>query len=61
MASTTFRADAPKLAPRRDEIEHRLSEAVQAPVTVKGKRSEGLAPSGVIGVACWAVALLESR
>src|SRR5690606_26950161 len=47
--------DAPKLAPRRDEMQLRLSDAVGAPVTVKGKRPEGLGAlgrqAGVAGVA----------
>jgi 2-C-methyl-D-erythritol 2,4-cyclodiphosphate synthase len=52
--------EAPKLAPRRDEIEAGLSAAVGAPVTVKGKRAEGLGALGRReGIACFAVALLE--
>jgi 2-C-methyl-D-erythritol 2,4-cyclodiphosphate synthase len=47
----------PKLAPRRAEMQDRLSAVVGAPVTVKGKRPEGLGP--IDGVACWAVALLQ--
>jgi 2-C-methyl-D-erythritol 2,4-cyclodiphosphate synthase len=51
--------EAPKLAPRRDEVELRLSDAVGAPVTVKGKRAEGLGALGRReGVACFAVALV---
>jgi 2-C-methyl-D-erythritol 2,4-cyclodiphosphate synthase len=51
--------DAPKLGPRRDEMQARLSGAVGAPVTVNGKRSEGLGALGRgEGIACWAVALL---
>jgi 2-C-methyl-D-erythritol 2,4-cyclodiphosphate synthase len=51
--------EAPKLAPRRDEIRARLTGAVGAPVTVKGKRAEGLGALGRSeGVACFAVALL---
>jgi 2-C-methyl-D-erythritol 2,4-cyclodiphosphate synthase len=54
--------EAPKLAPRRDEIQRRLSAAVGAPVTVKGKRAEGLGALGRReGVACWAVALVDKR
>jgi 2-C-methyl-D-erythritol 2,4-cyclodiphosphate synthase len=52
--------EAPKLAPRREEMEARLSAAVGAPVTVKGKRAEGLGALGRReGVACFAVALVE--
>jgi len=51
--------EAPKLAPRRDEMQRRLTEAVGADVTVKGKRAEGLGTLGRReGVACWAVALV---
>jgi 2-C-methyl-D-erythritol 2,4-cyclodiphosphate synthase len=52
--------EAPKLAPRRDEMQRRLSDAVGASVTVKGRRAEGLGALGRReGIACWAVALLE--
>lgn len=51
--------EAPKLAPRRLEMEARLSEAVGAPVTVKGKRAEGIGALGRReGIACLAVALV---
>ena len=53
-------AEEPKLAPRRDEMQQRLSEAVGAPVTVKGRRAEGMGALGRReGIACWAVALVE--
>jgi 2-C-methyl-D-erythritol 2,4-cyclodiphosphate synthase len=53
--------EAPKLAPRRDAVQAALTGVVGAPVTVKGKRAEGLGALGRgEGVACWAVALLES-
>jgi 2-C-methyl-D-erythritol 2,4-cyclodiphosphate synthase len=52
--------DAPKLAPRRAELQARLSAAVGADVTVKGKRPEGLGALGRgEGIAAWAVALLD--
>ena len=51
--------EAPKLAPHRAEMQQRLSAVVGAPVTVKGKRAEGLGALGRReGVACLAVALL---
>jgi 2-C-methyl-D-erythritol 2,4-cyclodiphosphate synthase len=51
--------DAPRMAPRRAEVQARLSDAVGAPVTVKAKRSEGLGALGRgEGVAAWAVALV---
>ena len=54
--------DAPKLAPQRDELQRRLSDAVGAPVTVKGKRPEGLGALGRgEGVACFAVAIVSSE
>jgi 2-C-methyl-D-erythritol 2,4-cyclodiphosphate synthase len=54
--------EAPRLAPHRPAMEAGLSEAVGAPVSVKPKRAEGLGALGRReGIACWAVALLESR
>jgi len=51
--------DEPKLAPHREAMQSRLSDALGAPVTVKGKRPEGLGALGRNeGVACWAVALV---
>jgi 2-C-methyl-D-erythritol 2,4-cyclodiphosphate synthase len=51
--------EAPKLAPQRDAIRERLSAVLGAPVSVKGKRAEGLGALGRSeGVACFAVALL---
>lgn len=56
----TVVAERPKLAPRKAEIEARLSATVGAPVTVKGKRAEGLGALGrAEGIACWAVALVD--
>ncbi len=52
-------AERPKLAPRRLEMQQRLSRAVDAPVTVAGRRAEGLGALGrVEGIACFATALL---
>ena len=52
--------DEPKIGPHRDRMQERLSDAAGGPVTVKGKRPEGLGALGRgEGVACWAVALLE--
>ena len=51
--------DAPKIGPVRDEMQARLSEAVGADVTVKGKRTEGVGALGRgEGVMAWAVALV---
>jgi 2-C-methyl-D-erythritol 2,4-cyclodiphosphate synthase len=53
--------DSPKLAPHRDEVQRRLGAAVDAPVTVKGKRPEGLGALGRgEGIACFAVAIVTS-
>jgi 2-C-methyl-D-erythritol 2,4-cyclodiphosphate synthase len=54
--------ETPKLAPRRAEMERRLAEAVGAPVSVKGKRAEGLGALGRgEGIACFAVALVVGK
>jgi 2-C-methyl-D-erythritol 2,4-cyclodiphosphate synthase len=51
--------EQPRLAPRRQAIHERLTAAVGAPVTVKGKRAEGLGALGRSeGIACFAVALV---
>lgn len=49
--------DQPKIAPVRAEMEAQLSAAVGGPVTVKGKRTEGMADLQS-GVRCHAVALV---
>ena len=54
--------DMPKLAPHRAEMQAMLSEACGAPVTVKGRRSEGLGALGRReGIACWAVAVISKE
>ena len=51
--------DAPRLAPMRDEMQDRLSAALGAPVSVKGRRPEGLGALGRgEGVACFAAVVL---
>jgi len=53
--------ERPKLAPHRDEIQQRLASAVGADVSVKANRAEGLGALGRgEGIACYAVALVES-
>lgn len=53
--------ELPKLAPHRSLMQQRLSDAVGAPVTVKGRRPEGLGSLGRSeGIACWAVAIVQS-
>lgn len=53
--------EAPKLAPNRDAMQQRLSDAAGAPVTVKGRRAEGLGALGrEEGIAVWATAIISS-
>src|SRR5262245_5789059 len=53
--------ERPRLAPRRDAMEAALSAAAGAPVTVKGRRAEGLGSIGrVEGIACFASAVLTA-
>ncbi len=54
---TTVILDRPKLAPHREEMQRRLSGAAGGPVSVKGKRTEGVAGLGG-GIQCHAVALV---
>lgn len=52
-------AERPRLAPRRTEMQQVLSDAVGAPVTVKGRRAEGIGGLGRSeGIACFASALV---
>jgi len=52
--------DRPRIAPAREEMERRLTAAVGAPVTVKGKRTEGVGALGRgEGIASWAVAVVS--
>ena len=51
--------EEPRLAPRRAQMQDGLEAVIGAPVSVKGKRAEGLGALGrQEGVACLAVALL---
>ncbi len=56
-ADCTIVLDAPKIAPSRTVMEHNLSEAAGGPVTLKGKRTEGVSALGE-GVQCFASALM---
>ena len=52
--------DHPKIAPHREAMAGNLARAVGAPVSIKGKRTEGVA--GLAGgVQCHAVALLQNH
>lgn len=56
----TVVAERPKIAPHKPAMQQRLSDCVGAPVTIKGKRAEGLGALGrAEGIACWAVALID--
>jgi 2-C-methyl-D-erythritol 2,4-cyclodiphosphate synthase len=51
--------EQPKIAPVRDEMTSLLSEAAGAPVSVKGRRAEGLGALGRgEGIACFASAVI---
>ncbi len=51
--------ERPKLAPRKGLMEQHLTHAAGAPVTVSGRRAEGLGAIGRReGIAAWAVAVL---
>lgn len=54
--------EQPKIAPYRNQMQTNLSLAVGAPVSVKGRRAEGLGAIGrAEGIACWAVALVTQE
>ena len=54
-------AERPKLAARRELMQTALSATVGAPVTVKGRRAEGIGGLGrAEGIACLASALVRS-
>jgi 2-C-methyl-D-erythritol 2,4-cyclodiphosphate synthase len=58
----TVIAEAPTLAGHKAEMQRRISEVLDAPVSVKAKRGEGLGALGRReGIACLAVALLRGR
>lgn len=51
--------DRPKLAPVKDEMQRRLSDAAGCEVTVAGRRTEGIGSLGrAEGVVCFAVAVV---
>jgi 2-C-methyl-D-erythritol 2,4-cyclodiphosphate synthase len=51
--------ETPKLAPHRAEMQDRLTRAAGAPISVKGRRAEGLGSLGRReGIACWASAVI---
>jgi 2-C-methyl-D-erythritol 2,4-cyclodiphosphate synthase len=51
--------ESPRIAPARDTMVERLSRAIGAPVSVKGRRAEGLGAIGRgEGIACFASAVI---
>ena len=53
--------ERPKIAPQRSAMEGRLSAAAGAPISVKGRRAEGLGAIGRReGIACFAVAVVTA-
>lgn len=61
-ADCTVVCERPRLAARTSEMELKLSGIVEAPVSVKAKRAEGLGALGrVEGIAALAVALVATR
>ena len=56
----TIVTEQPKIAPHREAMQTRLAQTVDAFVSVKASRAEGLGAIGRIeGAACWAVAVIE--
>ena len=54
--------EEPKIAPRKDEMERNLTNAAGAPVTVAGRRAEGLGAVGRReGIMALAVAVLTAE
>lgn len=54
--------EEPKIAPARDEMVRLLTEATGAPVSVKGRRAEGLGAIGHgEGIACFASAIITKE
>ena len=61
-ADCTIIADTPRLAPHTDAMVEHLEAVVNAPVSVKATRAEGLGALGrAEGIACAAIVLMEQR
>ena len=59
-ADCTIIADTPRLAPHTDAMVERLGAVVNAPVSVKATRAEGIGALGrAEGIACMAIVLME--
>jgi 2-C-methyl-D-erythritol 2,4-cyclodiphosphate synthase len=58
----TLICEAPRIGPRRSEMEHNLAEVLSARVSVKASTNEGMGFIGRgEGIACFAVAAVESE
>ena len=61
-ADCTIIADVPRLAPHTDAMVEELGRVINAPVSVKATRAEGLGALGrAEGIACMAVVLVEQQ
>jgi 2-C-methyl-D-erythritol 2,4-cyclodiphosphate synthase len=61
-ADCTVIADTPRLAPHTDAMVEQLAGVVNAPVSVKATRAEGIGALGrAEGIACIAIVLMEQR
>ena len=61
-ADCTIIADTPRLAPHTDAMVEQLAGVVNAPVSVKATRAEGIGALGrAEGIACMAIVLMEQR
>ena len=58
----TIIADTPRLAPHTDAMVESLGSVVNAPISVKATRAEGIGALGrAEGIACMAIVLVEQR
>jgi 2-C-methyl-D-erythritol 2,4-cyclodiphosphate synthase len=61
-ADCTIIADTPRLAPHTDAMIEQLGQVLNAPVSVKATRAEGIGALGrAEGIACMAIVLMEER
>jgi 2-C-methyl-D-erythritol 2,4-cyclodiphosphate synthase len=61
-ADCTIIADTPRLAPHTDAMVEHLEAVVNAPVSVKATRAEGMGALGrAEGIACMAIVLMDQR
>jgi 2-C-methyl-D-erythritol 2,4-cyclodiphosphate synthase len=61
-ADCTIIADTPRLAPHTDAMVEHLEAVVNAPVSVKATRAEGMGALGrAEGIACMAIVLMDRR